>query len=267
MADRDKYLGDTDFIKVPWEGLLSKDYAAERRRLINPKKASRELRPGVAEKFAPGMETLERPLDYKLAGEGDHEGDTSYIAVVDKDRNAISFTPSLHTAFGTKVVMGELGFSFNCRGDYFSLMPGQANALAPGKRPRSTLQSTMVLKDGKPVMLLGSPGGDDQCMRTMQTFLNVVEFGMNIQEAIEAPRWSTRAFPSSPFPHVMHPLDLGVEDRVPKAVRSRLRRYGHKLRVSSAWSKGSNGAILLDPQTGVLHAGADPRVDAYALAW
>ena len=220
LADRDKYLGDTDFIKMPWEGLLSKDYAAERRRLIDPKKASLELRPGVAEKFAPGMETLERPLDYQLAGKGDHEGDTSYIAVVDKDRNAISLTPSLHTAFGTKVVMGDLGFSFNCRGDYYSLMPGQANALAPGKRPRSTLQSTMVLKDGKPVMVTGSPGGDDQCMRTMQTFLNVVEFGMNIQQAIEAPRWTTRAFPSSPFPHVMYPLDLGVEDRVPAAVRT-----------------------------------------------
>jgi len=266
MADRDKYLGDTDFIKIPWEGLLSKDYAAERRKLINLKRASRELRPGIAEKFA-GMETLERPLDYKLAGKGDHEGDTSYIAVVDKDRNAVSLTPSLHTAFGTKVVMGELGFSLNCRGDYFSLMPGQANALAPGKRPRSTLQSTMVLKDGKPVMLLGSPGGDDQCMRTMQTLLNVVEFGMNIQEAIEAPRWTTRAFPSSPFPHVMYPLDLGVEDRVPEAIRSRLRRMGHKLRVSPPWSIGSNGAILLDPSSGVLHAGADPRADAYALAW
>jgi gamma-glutamyltranspeptidase/glutathione hydrolase len=267
MADRDKYLGDTDFIKIPWAGLLSKDYAAERRRLIDPKKASRELRAGVAEKFAPGMETLERPLDYKLAGKGDHEGDTSYIAVVDKDRNAISLTPSLHTAFGTKVVMGDLGFSLNCRGDYFSLMSGQANALAPGKRPRSTLQSTMVLKEGKPVMLLGSPGGDDQCMRTMQTFLNVVEFGMNIQEAIEAPRWTTRAFPSSPFPHVMYPLDLGVEDRVSAKVRTELRRMGHKLRVSPPWSMGSNGAILLDPETGVLHAGADPRVDAYALAW
>ncbi len=267
MADRDKYLGDTDFIKVPWAGLLSKEYAAERRKLIDPKKAARELRPGVAEKYAPGMETLERPLDYKLAGKGDHEGDTSYIAVVDKARNAVSLTPSLHTTFGTKVVMGELGFSLNCRGDYFSLMPGQANALAPGKRPRSTLQSTMVLKDGKPVMLLGSPGGDDQCMRTMQTFLNVVEFGMNIQQAIEAPRWTTRAFPSSPFPHVMYPLDLGVEDRVPEAVRKQLRRMGHKLKVSPAWSVGSNGAILADPATGVLHAGADPRADAYALAW
>jgi gamma-glutamyltranspeptidase/glutathione hydrolase len=123
MADRDKYLGDTDFVKVPWEGLLSKEYAAERRKLIDPKKASRELRAGV--------ETLERPLDYKLAGKGDHEGDTSYIAVVDKARNAVSLTPSLHTAFGTKVVMGELGFSLNCRGDYYSLMPGKPTPWLP----------------------------------------------------------------------------------------------------------------------------------------
>ena len=132
----------------------------------------------------------------------------------------VSFTPSLHTAFGTNVVMGNLGFSFNCRGDYFSLTPGHANALAPGKRPRSTLQSTLVMKEGRPFMVLGSPGGDDQCLRTMQTFLNVVEFGMNVQEAIEAPRWSTRSFPQSPFPHQMYPGELTVED-TDSAVRAR----------------------------------------------
>jgi gamma-glutamyltranspeptidase/glutathione hydrolase len=266
FADRDKYLGDMDFVKIPYEGLLSKEYAQERRKLIDVRRASPELRPGVAEKFA-GMEPLERPLDFRLAGKGDHEGDTSYIAVVDKDRNLISFTPSLHQAFGTGVVMGDLGFTFNCRGDYYSLMPGTANALAPGKRPRSTLQSTLVTKGGKPLMAMGSPGGDDQCLRTMQTFLNIVEFGMNVQQAIEAPRWTSRAFPSSPFPHVMYPNDLGVEDRIPPAVRKQLSRKGHKVRVSGPWSLGSNGAIVIDQQTGIISAGADPRVDAYALAW
>ncbi|HPQ17511.1 MAG TPA: gamma-glutamyltransferase, partial [Bryobacteraceae bacterium] len=214
FADRDKYLGDMDFITIPYKGLLSKEYARERRKLIDENRASPELRPGVPEKFA-GMEPLERPLDYTIAEESNHEGDTSYIAVVDKDRNVVSFTPSLHMAFGTGVFMGELGFSFNCRGDYFSLVPGTANALAPGKRPRSTLQSSLVTKDGKPVMALGSPGGDDQCLRTMQTFLNIVEFGMDVQQAIEAPRWTSRAFPSSPFPHVVCPNDLGLEDRIP----------------------------------------------------
>ncbi len=266
FADRDKYLGDMDFVKIPYERLLSKDYARERRKLIDEKRASSELRAGVAEKFC-GMEPLNRPLDYKLAGKGDHRGDTSYIAVVDKDRNVISFTPSLHTAFGTGVVMGELGFSFNCRGDYYSLVPEAANALRPGKRPRSTLQSTLVTKDGKPVMAMGSPGGDDQCLRTLQTFLNIVEFGMNVQQAIEAPRWTTRAFPSSPFPHVMYPKDLGLEDRIPEQVRKKLAAKGHKVQLNGPWSLGSNGAIVIDQATGVISAGADPRVEAYALAW
>jgi gamma-glutamyltranspeptidase/glutathione hydrolase len=267
MADRDKYLGDMDRIRIPYPGLLSKEYASERRKLIDPERASLEYRPGEAERFAPGMELLHRPADYRLAGPGEHEGDTSYLAIVDREGNVVSFTPSLHTAFGTGVVMGELGFSFNCRGDYFSLLEGHANALEPGKRPRSTLQSTLVLRQGRPVMALGSPGGDDQCLRTMQTLLNIVEFGMNVQQAIEAPRWTTRSFPASPFPHVMYPGDLGLEERIPEAVRKALEAKGHKVRVAGPWSLGSNAAIVLDPSTGVLSAGADPRCDAYALAW
>ena len=98
----------------------------------------------------------------------------------------VSFEPSLHSSWGTGVVMGDLGLIFNCRGDYYSLVPGEANALAPGKRPRSTLQSTLVMKDGQPYMILGSPGGDDQVMRTMQTLVNILDFGMNVQQAIEA---------------------------------------------------------------------------------
>jgi gamma-glutamyltranspeptidase/glutathione hydrolase len=267
FADRDKYLGDMDFIRIPYEGLLSKDYAKQRSKLIDPERASLELRPGTAEKFVPGMEPLPRPLDYTVGKEGDHEGDTSYIAVVDRERNMISLTPSLHSSFGTGVVMGRLGFIFNCRGDYFSLMPGQANALEPGKRPRSTLQSTLVTKDGKPFLVTGSPGGDDQCLRTLQTFLNIVDFGMNVPQAIEAPRWSTRAFPSSPFPHVMYPGDLLLESRIPQEVVKALAAKGHKVQLRGEWSLGSNAAIAVDPATGVLHAGADPRVDAYALAW
>jgi len=267
FADREKYLGDTDFVRIPFAGLLSKEYARERRKLIDPEKASLELRPGVAEKFMRGFEPVERPPDYRIAGGAPPEGDTSYIAVVDGERNMISFTPSLHSAFGTGVVMGELGLIFNCRGDYYSLVEGHANALEPGKRPRSTLQSTLVMKDGQPAMVMGSPGGDDQCLRTMQTFLNMVEFGMNVQQAIEAPRWTTRAFPASPWPHTMYPGDLGVEERIPEEVRKVLAARGHKVRVYGPWSLGANAAIVVDPKTRVLSAGADPRCDAYALAW
>jgi gamma-glutamyltranspeptidase/glutathione hydrolase len=104
-------------------------------------------------------------------------------------------------------------------------------------------------------------------MRTMQTLINIVDFGMNVQQAIEAPRWSSRSFPASPFPHTMYPGDLSVEDRVPESVRQALIAKGHKLSVEGAWSLGSNAAIMIDMKTGVLSAGADPRVEAYAWAW
>ena len=266
MADREKYLGDMDYIKIPYDGLLSKDYARERRKLIDPAKASLELRPGSPEKFADSS-PLDRPVHEVLDGDARHDGDTSYIAVVDKDRNMVSFEPSLHDLFGTGVVMGNTGLIFNCRGDYYSLVRGEANALEPGKRPRSTLQSTLIMKDGQPYAILGSPGGDDQVIRTMQTLINMIDFGMNIQQAIEAPRWSSRAFPASPFPHTMHPGDLAVESRIPESTRQALISRGHKLRVDPPWSLGSNAGIVLDMNTGVLSAGADPRVDAYAWAW
>jgi gamma-glutamyltranspeptidase/glutathione hydrolase len=268
LGDREKYLGDMDFIQIPYEGLLSKEYARERRALIDPAHASLELRPGVAEKFTKATQALlDRPVHINLEGEADHEGDTSYLAVIDKDRNMVSFEPSLHSGFGTGVVMADLGFIFNCRGDYYSLVAGEANALLPGKRPRSTLQSTLIMKDNQPFMIVGSPGGDDQVFRTLQTLLNVVDFGMNVQEAIEAPRWATRSFPASPFPHTMYPGEMSVEQRVPEVVRKALIDRGHKLRVSGPWTMGSLAAIVVDPKTGVLSAGTDPRVDAYAIAW
>jgi gamma-glutamyltranspeptidase/glutathione hydrolase len=267
MADREKYLGDMDFIKIPYAGLLSKDYARDRRKLIDPAKASLDLRPGDPEKFSANSPELDRPVHPELNGHASHVGDTSYIAVIDKDRNMVSFEPSLHELFGTGVVMGDTGILFNCRGDYYSLIRGEANALEPGKRPRSTLQSTLIMKDGQPYGILGSPGGDDQTMRTMQTLINMVDFGMNIQQAIEAPRWSSRSFPASPFPHTMYPGDMSVEARIPEPVRQSLIAKGHKLRVAPPWSLGSNGGIIIDSSTGVLSAGADPRVDAYAWAW
>jgi len=268
MADRDTYMGDEDFVQIPYAVLLSKEYANERRKLIDPSRASAEFRPGDVTAFAgSGYKPVNRPRDLTLAGNANHTGDTTYIAVVDHDRNMISFTPSLHATFGTKVVMGNLGFVFNCRGDYFSLVPGHANALEPGKRPRSTLQGTLVMKDGKPFLITGSEGGDDQCMRTMQTLLNIVEFGMNIQQAIEAPRWSTRSFPASPFPHTMYPDDLWLEGRLPESVAEQLGQRGHKVEMRPSWSMNDSGGIMIDYATGTVNAGADPRTQAASLAW
>jgi gamma-glutamyltranspeptidase/glutathione hydrolase len=267
MADREKFLGDMDFITIPYGGLLSKDYARERRALIDLQKASLDLRPGAPDKFVINAQSVGGSVRINLEGNASHDGDTSYISTVDKDRNMVSFVPSLHSAFGTGVVMGDTGIIFNCRGDYYSLTRGEANSLEPGKRPRSTLQTTLVMNDGQPFMITGSPGTDDQVMRTMQTLLNIIEFGMNIQQAIEAPRWSSRAFPASPFPHTMYPGDLSVEARIPAATQQTLIARGHKLRVDPPWSLGSNAGILVNSETCVLDAGADPRVEAYAWAW
>ena len=267
FADREKFLGDMDFITIPYEGLLSKAYATERRALIDPDRASSEMRPGNPSKFMKNT-AADPPVSFTTEGDGDHVGDTSYLAVVDKDRNMVSFEPSLHSGWGTGMVMADLGFILNCRGDYYSLVAGEANALAPGKRPRSTLQSTLVMKDGQPFMILGSPGGDDQVMRTMQTLINVIDFSMNIQQAIEAPRWATRSFPASPFPHTMYPADLSVESRISDTVKAALAAKGHKFpqRAPGPWSLGSLAAVVVDTKTGTVSAGADPRVSAYAWA-
>ena len=267
FADREKFLGDMDFITIPYEGLLSKAYAAERRALIDPQHASLDMRPGDPTKFMKAT-AANPPVSFTTEGDADHVGDTSYLAVVDKDRNMVSFEPSLHSAWGTGVVMADLGFILNCRGDYYSLVAGEANALAPGKRPRSTLQSTLVMKDSQPFMILGSPGGDDQVSRTLQTLVNMIDFGMNVQQAIEAPRWSTRSFPASPFPHTMYPGDLSVESRIAESTKTALAAKGHKFpqRPSGPWSLGSLAAVVVDVKTGTVSAGADPRVDAYAWA-
>ena len=266
FADREKFLADQDFVPIPFRTLLSPEYIAERRTLVNLRRASSRPQPGSPEKFDSSLDPVHRTIE-TAGSAGDHAGDTSYIAVVDSKRNTVSWTPSLHSSWGTGVVLGELGFSLNCRGDYFWLDENHANALEVGKRPRSTLTPTLVLKDGKPFMAVGSPGGDDQCMRILQTFLNVVEFDMNIQAAIEAPRWSTESFPSSVFPHGTKKLHLSVEERIPKSVRRQLRRRGHKIEVNGPWTLGATSAIVIDPETGVLSAGADPRGDNYALAW
>jgi gamma-glutamyltranspeptidase/glutathione hydrolase len=134
--------------------------------------------------------------------------------------------------------MGDLGLIFNCRGDLYELDPQHPNALVPGKRPRSTLTPTMVMKNGSLFMVLGSPGGDDQPLRIAQTFVNFVDFSMNIQEAIEVPRWTATSFPASEFPHTMYPGQMAVEDRIPEAVRAELERRGQG---GSQWKSGIPG--------------------------
>ena len=266
FADREMFLADMDFVKIPFPALLTEAYGARRRALIDPARASVAFRPGNPDLGGSGSSS--RPqFRIPVSGDAEHEGDTSYVAVVDEDRNAVSWTPSLHSGWGSGIVIGDLGFMFNCRGDYFWLQQGHPNSLEPRKRPRSTLTPTLILKDGKPFMAVGSPGGDDQCMRIMQTFLNVVEFDMNIQAAIEAPRATTKSFPSSVFPHAMVSAQVGLESRVSAEVIAELRKRGHRVDINGPWSMSATSAIVVDPETGVLSAGADIRGDNYALAW
>ena len=156
-------------------------------------------------------------------------------------------------------------FYISCQ-QFYNTRSNPGDKRSSSVETRSTLQSTLVMKDGQPFMILGSPGGDDQVTRTMQTLINVIDFGMNVQQAIEAPRWATRSFPASPFPHTMYPGDLSVEASIPEAVQKILVSKGHKLQVARAWSLGANAAILIDPRSGVLNAGVDPRTEGYAWA-
>lgn len=272
-ADRE-LLSDTDFVKVPYKGLLSEEYFAERRALVDPTKANNDLRMGDPWKYEEQQAAL--PGAFQVASLGDpaepswelHEGDTSGITVTDRWGNVVVMTPSLHSGWGTGVVMGTTGIIFNCRGDYFELNPEHAGRLEPGKRPRSTLMTMLVTKDGKPFLAGGSPGGDDQPQRLIQLFLNVVEFSMSLQDAIEAPRFASSSFPASPFPHTMYPGRVRFEGRIPLETQKALEAMGHKVTFPGAgdWSLGAQHFILWDQEKGVLMAGADPRGDNDALA-
>ncbi len=183
-----------------------------------------------------------------------------------------SFTPSGAWIPASPVIDG-LGFPLGTRVQTFYLDPSHPNALAPGKRPRTTLTPTLVVRGGAPAMVFGTQGGDQQDQWTLQVFLNLVEFGMDVQEAIEAARFSSVHFPSSFFPHGSRPGGLRVEGRIPEAVRSELAARGHALEVEDDWVAGDVLAIVVDPKHGSLRGGADPRgevsrrMPSYAIAW
>jgi len=266
FADREQYYGDPDFIDVPLAGLLSKEYATNRRTLIDPRRASLDQRPGNPRTGAALLQG-EEIFAARNWGSG-----TVYVTVVDKERNMASFTPSGAWIPSSPVVDG-IGFPLGTRVQTFYLDPRHPNALVPGKRPRTTLTPTLVLKNGAPCMVFGTPGGDQQDQWTLQFFLNVVEFGMPVQDAIEAPRFSSAHFPSSFYPHNAVPGLLRIEERVPYEIRRALEVRGHKLDVKEDWSEGDVLGICVDLERGVLHGGADPRgeqskrMPSYAMGW
>jgi len=265
FADREAYYGDPQFVDVPLERLLSKRYADERRRLVDPKKASLEDRPGDCRA---GVPTPAAPP----GGAGVARwpimdcGDTTQLDAVDRWGNMISITPS-GGWFSASPVIPRLGFPLGTRGQMFLLDSAHPNSLQPGKRPRSTLTPSLVTKDGQPHMVFGTPGGDCQDQWTLQFFLNYVDHGMNLQEAIDAPTFHTMHFRNSFYPREARPGVMALEGRIPSSVRSELERRGHTVEVVGNWANGQVLAIRFDPETGLISGAASPRGPSYAVGW
>lgn len=247
FADRDEYYGDPKFSKIPEETLLSKDYATERRKLIDPEHASIEHRPGGFGR------RITIPSTQGAAGA---VNDTTCVNVVDRQGNAFSATPS--GAWLPSVIAGDTGIPFTSRLQSFVMTPGHPNQLQPGKRPRVTLSPTLITHAGKLEMILSTPGGDNQDQALLQVFLNIVEFGMTPQEAVEAPRFQTEHFYSSFGNHEFVPAKLNLEGRIPRATADALTALGHRVTVAGDWSNSSAPTVIW-VHDGVLNGGADPR--------
>ncbi|HKY03798.1 MAG TPA: gamma-glutamyltransferase, partial [Blastocatellia bacterium] len=227
-----------------------------------------EQRPGDPVNLRPLLEPKPQPA---LAGASSvpeilRANDTTCVNVIDKDGNMFSATPS--GAWLPAVVAGSTGVLMGQRMQSFLLEAGHPNVLEPGKRPRVTLTPTLVLKDGKPFVVLSTPGGDNQDQSLLQVLLNMIEFDMNVQEAIEAPRFQTLHFVSSFDDHRFNPGVLNLEDRIAKEVAAELQARGHKVETQAAWANPSAPtAVLFRVDSGVIEAGADPRRGRYAVAW
>jgi gamma-glutamyltranspeptidase/glutathione hydrolase len=262
-ADRDTYYGDPKFAQVPAERLLSKEYAAERRKEISDK-ASIDFRPGnIAGKHMlhpSQLEIARARIDDELMAR-----DTTCVNAVDKDGLMFSVTPS--GAWLPSVIAGDTGIPLTQRAQSFLLSAGHPNELAGGKRPRVTLSPTLVTKDGKPYLTLATPGGDNQDQSMVQVLLNVFEFGMNAEIALEAPRFQTRHLVSSFDNHAMNRGDLLLDDRIPASTYAELTDRGHRTGIRSRWASGAAPVMIRLLLNGVIEAGADPYGYRETAAW
>jgi gamma-glutamyltranspeptidase/glutathione hydrolase len=279
FADREAFYGDPDFVEVPLATLLSDGYNAKRRRLVDAQ-ASRALRPGVIEGFGGAIPLRAHTSDEDVAHAGafgageptvprgtmaevEGRGDTCHLDVIDRHGNMIAVTPSGGWLQSSPVIPG-LGFCLSTRAQMFWLEEGLPASLAPGKRPRTTLSPSLALRDGEPYMVFGTPGGDQQDQWSLHVFLRHVHFGMNLQEAIDAPAFHTEHAPSSFFPREARPGHLALEDRFPKATVAELSRRGHEVELRDAWSLGRVSAAAKDGP--LLKAAANPRhMQGYAI--
>lgn len=267
FADRDRWYGDPRFVKVPGAELLSKDYAELRRTLIDPQTASLEQRPGDPLNKKPLAQLISQAATGPSAvPEAERAHDTTCVNVIDREGNVFSATPS--GAWLPSFVAGDTGIPISSRMQSFLLVPNHPNELKPGKRPRITLSPTLVLKDGQPFAALSTPGGDNQDQALLQVLLNIIEFGMNPQEAVEAARFETQHFVSSFADHKFNPGSLSVEKRFGEQIVEDLKKRGHKLEVNADFSPSSAPTIVIfDPQSRVIQAGADVRRGRYAIGW
>jgi gamma-glutamyltranspeptidase/glutathione hydrolase len=272
FADREAFIGDPDFVDVPLAGMLSKEYAAERRELISMERAFGKLPPpgnpwafqgGGGRRLGEATGVPERPSDLD-------QPDTSFICVFDREGNVFSATPSdpcANPTHGAPVVEG-LGIIISGRGIQSRLERGHPAAVAPGKRPRMTPNPAMALKDGKPYLGWGSPGGDGQIQAMIQVFLNMVDFGLDPQEAIERPRAFTHSFPQSFYPHAMSPGRARLEARLGEGNVAALCERGHRAEIMPDWTPRGCGVCLVEGRSnGTFAAGADPRRECYAAGW
>jgi gamma-glutamyltranspeptidase / glutathione hydrolase len=269
FADRNAFYGDPAFVKVPLVGLLSKPYAAERRALIG-QRASLDQRPGNPYKFDPDVK--EPATRYMPHAQGvaapNGIGDTTCVDVVDQAGNLFSASPSSGWLLGGAFVAGDTGVPLSNRMQVFDLDPKSPNVLVGGKRPRTTLTPTIVLKEGRPFLATSTPGGDSQDQQILNVLLNMIVFGMPIQEAIEAPRINSLHPFSSFDSHESLPGVLEIEDRVPAAVRDALTARGHKVNVLGAYGMSTGVvAVGVDPKNGTLRGGADVRRERYVFGW
>ena len=267
--DRNAYYGDPAFVKVPLAGLLSKTYAAERRALIG-RQAALDHRVGDPYRFDPDVKPP--AVRYRPHAQGTHSsaasGDTTCVDVVDKDGSLFSATPSSGWLLGGAFVAGDTGVPLSNRMQVFDLDPASPNVLAGGKRPRTTLTPTLLLKDQKPFLAISTPGGDSQDQQILNVLLQVIVFGKDLQDAIEAPRINSLHPHSSFDNHDSDPGALEIENRVPAAVRDALTARGHRLRVLGPYGMSTGVvAVGVDPRNGTLRGGADVRRERYIFGW
>ena len=272
FADREAFVTDPAFVDVPVTEMLDPVYLAKRMALIDMDHAHKGMPPAGTILGGTRQDRIQAGPD--LNGENDpHDtspggkypmadpasADTSYVAVIDRDGNMFSATPS-DTSADTEVIPGT-GLCPSSRGSQSRGTSESINALAPGKRPRLTPNPAIALKDGKPLMAFGTPGGDVQIQAMMQVYVNKFHFGMDIQQAVEAPRFATYSFPSSFAPNTYNPDLLMIEQSIPDVVVEDLIKRGHKVErwQDGTWKAGGVLAVVSDSETGTLSAGADPR--------